>query len=182
MIFVMADIMLTPAIINERTNRIRTAQRDWQQRSVSQRLTPVKKLRRLLVTECDNLCEAVRRDFGKPLVEAIGGDILPTADACRFLEKEAVRLLKPRRVPRSLRPLWLWGQADTVYRRPRGVVGIIGTWNYPIFVNGVQLVQALVAGNGVLWKPSEVAPATAAMLHNLFLRADFPADLVQMLE
>jgi acyl-CoA reductase-like NAD-dependent aldehyde dehydrogenase len=80
------------------------------------------------------------------------------------------------------RPLWLWGQRDTVHRRPRGVVGIIGTWNYPLFLNGVQLIQALAAGNGVLWKPSEVAPASAAVLFDLLGRAGFPAGLVHLLE
>jgi acyl-CoA reductase-like NAD-dependent aldehyde dehydrogenase len=69
-----------------------------------------------------------------------------------------------------------------VHRRPRGVVGIIGTWNYPLFLNGAQMVQALTGGNGVLWKPSEVAPTTATALLALFHRAGFPPDLVQMLE
>src|SRR5262249_341494 len=71
---------------------------------------------------------------------------------------------------------------DTVHRRPRGVVGIIGTWNFPLLLNGVQLLQALVAGNAVVWKPSEVTPDSAALLHELLLQAGFPADLVPRLE
>jgi acyl-CoA reductase-like NAD-dependent aldehyde dehydrogenase len=120
--------------------------------------------------------------LGKSTEETLGGDILPLADACRFLEREGVRLLRPRRVSLRLRPLALWGQRDTVHRRPRGVVGIIGTWNYPLLLNGVQIVQALTAGNGVLWKPSEVAPASALELHRMLLRAGFHADLVQLLD
>ncbi len=85
-------------------------------------------------------------------------------------------------VPRRLRPLWLWGERDTVQRRPRGVVGIIGTWNYPLYLNGTQILQALTAGNAVLWKPSEVAPASAAVLHALLLSAGYSADLCPMLE
>src|SRR5439155_13487648 len=65
--------------------------------------------------------------------------------------------------------------------RPHGVVAVIGTWNYPLFLNGVQIVQALTAGNGVLWKPSEVSTHSAPLLHSLLLRAGFPADLVQLL-
>jgi aldehyde dehydrogenase (NAD+) len=90
-------------------------------------------------------------------------------------------LLRPRRVPWSLRPAWLWGQSDTVRRRPRGVVGVIGTWNYPILLNGVQIAQALTAGNAVLWKPSELAPACATELHELMLRAGYPAELIDRL-
>src|SRR5262249_25677342 len=84
----------------------------------------------------------------------------------------------PKRVPRGSRPLWLFGQSDTIHRRPRGVVGIIGTWNYPILLNGVQMVQALVAGNAIIWKPSEVAPAVADGLFDLFVRAGFPEGLL----
>lgn len=132
--------------------------------------------------ECDRICAAVAQDVGKTAEEVIGGEVLPTADALRFLERQATSLLTPRRVPRSQRPIWLWGQSDTVFHRPRGVVGVIGTWNYPVFLNAVQIGQALTAGNAVLWKPSEVAPASARLLHDLFMRAGFPASLFQVLE
>src|SRR5262249_5533102 len=105
----------------------------------------------------------------------------PTADACRFLLRQAEKLLRPRRVPSGQRPIWLWGQSDTVHRAPRGVVGIIGTWNYPLFLNGIQILQALTAGNAVVWKPSEVTPRFADLLHRLLLRAGYPEDLVGML-
>src|SRR5207253_4065425 len=116
-----------------------------------------------------------------PADETLAADVLPLADACKFLQQEASRLLRPRRVPSRLRPVWLLGQKDTVHRRPRGLVGIIGTWNYPLLLNGVQIVQALTAGNGVLWKPSEVAPASAERLHQVLLQAGFPETLVQRL-
>ncbi|MBI1913150.1 MAG: aldehyde dehydrogenase family protein [Planctomycetes bacterium] len=157
--------------------RCRDAQRRWQDEPVRSRLRPIKTLRSLLVAECDRLCEAIDRDIGKPAGEALG-EVLNVADACRFLQREAASLLRPKRVPRGSRPLWLFGQRDTVHRRPRGVVGIIGTWNYPILLNGVQMAQALAAGNAIIWKPSEVAPATADVLFDLFVRAGFPEGLL----
>jgi acyl-CoA reductase-like NAD-dependent aldehyde dehydrogenase len=166
----------------QRIGRCRIEQEKWSQRSFRDRLRPVRRLRRLLVTECDSICEALAKDVHKSTDEAIGGDILPLADALRFLERQASRLLKPKAVSRRLLPIWLWPQRDIVYRRPRGIVGIIGTWNYPIFLNGVHLAQALTAGNGVVWKPSEVAAASAGVLHSLFLRAGYLADLVQVLD
>src|SRR5262249_22046278 len=66
---------------------------------------------------------------------------------------------------------------DAVHRRPWGVVGVIGTWNYPVYLNVVQVAQALVAGNAVLWKPSEHTPRTADLTHRLFLDAGFPPGL-----
>ena len=177
----MSTISTTPPL-SEPIERCRRQQEAWARLPVRERLRPMKAFRRLLVRECDGLCAAVGRDLGKSPEEALAGDVLPLADACRFLEREAARLLRPRRVPVRGRPLWLFGQADVVHHRPRGVIGLIGTWNYPLLLNGVPLLQALTAGNGVLWKPSEVAPASAAALFALLEPAGFPAGLVQLLE
>ena len=171
-----------PVNLSARIASCREQQATWACLSIEERLRPVRSLRRLLVAHADQLCSAVAQDLGKTGAETVAGDILPLADACGFLEQEAGRLLRPRRVPLRHRPLWLWGQSDTVHRRPRGIVGIIGTWNYPLFINGVPLVQALVAGNGVLWKPSEVSPVSAVALHDLIVRASFPEALVQRIE
>src|SRR5262245_17949903 len=173
---------ISPARLAEAVALCRQQQQAWSQLAVRERLRPVKLLRRLLASACDELCAAVARDLGKPAQEVIGGEILPLADACRFLEREANRSLQPRRIPGRQRPVWLFGQSDEVHRRPRGVVGIIGTWNYPLFLNGVQIVQTLTAGNAIVWKPSEVASSSAAALFGLLQRAGFPDGLVQMLE
>src|SRR5260370_27724239 len=105
----------------------RQQQQAWAGVPVRSRLRPVRALRHLLVREWEALAAAVERDLDKPPTETLAAELLPLAAACRFLEREAGRLLRPRRVPGRLRPLWLWGQSDTVYRRPRGVVGIIRT-------------------------------------------------------
>jgi acyl-CoA reductase-like NAD-dependent aldehyde dehydrogenase len=178
----MSNTSTIPSGLVERLAHCREQQAVWARRSVPVRLHPARAFRRLLVSECDSLCDAVARDLGKTAEETLAGDVLPLAAACRFLEKQAQRLLRPRRVPLSQRPLWLWGQTDRVHRRPRGVIGLIGTWNYPLLLNGVPLLQALTAGNGVVWKPSEVAPASAAALLGLLQRAGYPAGLVQLLE
>ena len=63
-----------------------------------------------------------------------------------------------------------------MHRKARGIVGIIGTWNYPLFLNGVQIIQALVAGNGVVWKPSENSQEANTILAELILAA-FPPNI-----
>jgi acyl-CoA reductase-like NAD-dependent aldehyde dehydrogenase len=177
----MTPICTSANPIAERIDRARRAGRAWSSTSIRHRLVPVDRFRLLLVKHCDALCGAVCQDVGKPIGEVLADEILPTADACRFLLRNAPRLLRPRHVPSAHRPLWLWGQRDTVHRVPRGVVGIIGTWNFPLLLNTVQILHALVAGNAVLWKPSEIAPTLASLLHDLLLQAGFPADLLQML-
>lgn len=159
----------------------RAAQVPWSRIAVRERLRPVRRLRDLIVKRADDLFAVADADIGRPPVEVVGTELLPTAAALKFLEQEAARLLAPRRVPGRLRPTWLMGCRDVVHRRPLGVVGVIGTWNYPIYLNVGQVAQALVAGNAVLWKPSENAPRTADLTHALFLEAGFPPDLFQKL-
>jgi acyl-CoA reductase-like NAD-dependent aldehyde dehydrogenase len=163
------------------TDRARAAQRAWDKELGQRRLQLVKAFRHLLFRDADRLADCVCGEVGKRPEEVLGGEILPTADACRFLERNARKLLRRRRVSIWSRPAWMFGQTGHVYRQPRGVVGIIGTWNYPLFLNGVQIMQALAAGNAVVWKPSEVTPRFAELLESLFREAGFPPDLLQRL-
>ena len=163
------------------TARCRIAQTAWAALPLGERLRPVRRLRHSIAEHAERLALTATHDVGRAAGEVLATDVLPTADACRFLEKHAERVLRPRRVPRSQRPLWLIGNRETVYRRPFGVVGVIGTWNYPILLNAVPIVQALVAGNGVVWKPSELAATSGAFLHELLIAAGFPANLFALL-
>jgi acyl-CoA reductase-like NAD-dependent aldehyde dehydrogenase len=159
----------------------RAAQQPWSRLPVRERLRPIRRLRALLVERADDIIAAIHADISRPAVEVIGSELLPTAAALKFLEKRAARVLAPQTISSRLRPTWLLGCRDAIHRRPWGAVGIIGTWNYPVFLNVVQIAQALVAGNAVLWKPSENAPRTADRTHSLFLEAGFPRDLIQKL-
>jgi acyl-CoA reductase-like NAD-dependent aldehyde dehydrogenase len=163
----------------DETARCRVAQADWFHRPVRDRLRLVRELRHLLVEEADTLTAAVEADVGRPPGEVVATDLLPTAAACKYLLTDAERILRPKKVGR--RPLWLYDCRDVVHRRPHGVAGVIGTWNYPVFLNAVPVLHALVAGNGVLWKPSELAPRTADVLHGLFRRAGVPDGLLRLL-
>src|SRR5437870_2384293 len=129
----------------------RAAQEAWARVGVRERLHCVRNLCWLLVERTDEICTAIRADIARPAVEVIGTELLPTAAALKFLEKRAAKLLAPRRISWWDQPTWLMGCRDAIHRRPWGVVGVIGTWNYPIYLNVVQIAQAFVAGNAVLW-------------------------------
>ena len=159
----------------------RTAQETWAATPIPARLKHVRNLRALLVERMDAIGAAIAEDIGRPALEIAGSEILPTTAALKFLEKRAARVLAPRAVSWWDQPTWLMGNRDTVHHRPWGVVGIIGTWNYPLFLNAGQIASALVAGNAVLWKPSENAPRTADVTAQLFRDAGFPAGLLQTL-
>ncbi|MBM3981713.1 MAG: aldehyde dehydrogenase family protein [Planctomycetes bacterium] len=159
----------------------RAAQEPWARLSVRDRLRSVRNLRALLVSRADDICAAELADVGRGTTDVVSTDLLPTAAALKFLEKRAAKLLAPKRISWWDQPTWLFGCRDAIHRRPWGAVGVIGTWNYPIYLNVVQIAQALVAGNAVLWKPSEQVPRTSDLTRELFRAAGFPTELLQVL-
>jgi acyl-CoA reductase-like NAD-dependent aldehyde dehydrogenase len=160
----------------EEAARARKAQEQWARVPVAERAKHARELRYLLVERAADIGAAAQADIGRTPSEMIATDILPTASAMKFLHTCAEQILRPK--PVYHRPLWLLGTRDTIHRSPHGIVGLIGTWNYPTFLNVVPIAHALVAGNAVLWKPSELVPRTSAVFAELFRKAGFPNDLL----
>jgi acyl-CoA reductase-like NAD-dependent aldehyde dehydrogenase len=135
----------------------RAAQLRWASKPMPDRLRVVRELRHLLAENWEPLAIAAAVLNDRPLEEKLVSEILPLADACRWLEKSAARLLAPRRSGNRGRPFWLRGFSFEVRRQPFGLVLVIGPRNYPLFLPAVHALHALVAGNAVLLKP---APGT----------------------
>ena len=160
--------------------RARAAQAEWSLQSAGRRSVWLSAFRGWLVDQSSRWCQTIDSEIGKSREECLATEILPLAAACAHLARSAPRLLAPRKAKGT--PLFLAGGTDRVHRRARGVVGIIGTWNYPLLLSGVQLAQALVAGNAVLFKPSEKAHACGKLLVEGLLASGVPAGLIQLLE
>ncbi|MFY7951599.1 MAG: aldehyde dehydrogenase family protein [Armatimonadaceae bacterium] len=169
---------MTPPFHAE-TAAARVAQLAWANLPVKERLRPIGEFRRLLVERLNDITAAIEADVKRPSDQVVSSEVLPVADAAKWLETQAASILKPRRV--SGRPMWLMGCEDVVYRRPWGVVAVVGTWNYPLFLNAVPVLHAMVAGNAVLWKPSENAPRFAEVFGTLIRDAGFPVGCFTML-
>jgi len=155
----------------------------WSRRHVKHRLRVIRKLRRAIGGEPDELASLVdgpARDRGRTLT----AEVLPLLDACRFLERRAAGLLREKKLRRRDRPLWLAGVRASVRREPHGVVLIIAPGNYPLLLPGVQALQALVAGNAVLIKPAPGPGNGAAMrrLGRMLEDAGLPSSLFSVLE
>jgi len=159
----------------------RVAQQAWAALPFAQRLRIVRRTRALIADEALLLAEAANRTRQRPLAEILSAEVLPLADACRFLERDSERILKTRRVGSRGRPLWLTGVASEVRREPHGVVLIIGASNYPLFLPAVQMLQALVAGNAVLLKPGDGGSLAAEAFAGILRRAGTPPELIQVL-
>src|SRR5947208_1472138 len=110
------------------------------------------------------LAQLVHEETGKPLDDATLEIILAIVHI-DWAARHARRVLRPRRVRSGLAAI---NQASTVEYQPLGVVGVIGPWNYPVFTPIGSIAYALAAGNAVVFKPSELTPATGAWLAATF--------------
>ncbi len=155
----------------------RAAQAGWAATPVQQRLAVVACLRRRIAAEADALVAALADRPGRTPAESLAAEILPLADAYRFLEREAAALLKPRRLGSRGRPGWLFGVTAEVRREPFGTVLVIAPSNYPLLLSGVQAVQALAAGNAVLVKPAPGCAAPMVLLGRWLAEAGLPDGL-----
>ncbi|MDB5367959.1 MAG: aldehyde dehydrogenase [Rhodospirillales bacterium] len=167
---------MEPALLLEAARR---AQRGWAGVPVAGRLRLVRHARRALARAPVSFASTVARSDRSP-AETIAMEVLPLLDAMRFLERRAASVLRPRRPARSDRPVWLWGIDAIVEPAPLGVVLVVAPGNYPLFLAGVQAVQALVAGNAVIVKPAPGERACLAALRGAFLLAGLPDSLFQV--
>jgi acyl-CoA reductase-like NAD-dependent aldehyde dehydrogenase len=113
------------------------------------------------------LAQLVHEETGKPLDDATLEIILAIVHI-DWAARHARRVLRPRRVRSGLAAI---NQASTVEYQPLGVVGVIGPWNYPVFTPIGSIAYALAAGNAVVFKPSELTPATGEWLVQAFREA-----------
>ena len=117
-----------------------------------------------LVRYMGRLAQLVHCETGKPLDDATLEIILAVLHI-DWAARHARRVLRPRRVPSGLAAINL---ASAVEYQPLGVVGVIGPWNYPVFTPVGSIAYALAAGNAVVFKPSELTPATGDWLVRSF--------------
>ena len=121
----------------------------------------------LLRQNKDALCDAVRSDFGhRSRHETLLTDVYPAIEALEAAHRNVKRWMRPRR-RRVQFPLNLTGARAQVRYQPLGVVGVISPWNFPISLTFTPLAGILAAGNRAMIKPSELTPATSALLGEL---------------
>ena len=131
------------------------------------RLKQLEGIARLLEQEEPAIAKALAEDLGRSPHDAWFGDIASTRGEVRYAIRHLKRWMRPKRVPVPLAVM----PGKAYYRyEPLGVVLIIGPWNYPFYLCLAPLVGAVAAGNCVVIKPSENAPASSAVMADLIPR------------
>ena len=144
--------------------KVRTVFNTGRTRSIQWREQQLRAIERMCEEREAEISEALISDLGRSAFEAWLGDIISTKAEAVFARKHLRKWIKPRRqsLPLAQMPGRAWVQYD-----PIGVVLVIGPWNYPFFLCMSPVVAAVAAGNAVVIKPSELAPATSALIARL---------------
>ncbi len=169
-----------PAKLPEIFAAARAAQRDWAVQALRVRAASIGRLRDAIYESRDEIAATISRETGKPRVEAIFAELLVVLDTADFLSRQAPRWLAPERVPHH--NLAMKAKSAWIEYHAHGVVAVISPWNYPFSIPLTQVVSALIAGNAVVLKPSELTPACGALVAKLVARAGIPAALVNVLQ
>ena len=154
------------------------AQHRWAARSLPERLHMMRAARHRMAAHPEAFAQAISPDLQRTQADTLVTELLPLLDAIRFLERRAHRLLRPRVPGRKGRPLWLGDVQAEVQRAPLGHVLVIGPSNFPLFLPGVQVLQALVAGNAVTWKPGAGGQRVALLVAHALRESGLPRGIL----
>ncbi len=148
-------------VVSSTVEHLRESFDSGQTRSLEARQRQLAGLARFVHEREREMQQALHDDLGKPALEAYVAEISFIANELAFTSKRLRSWMKPERVPT---PLAAQPGRSRIYREPLGVVLIVGSWNYPLQLTLGPLLGAIAAGNCVVLKPSELAPATSALL------------------
>ncbi len=154
--------------------RARAAQPRWADQPLAGRVEVIRRFRAELVREIERLAALLTSEVGKPIRQS-RSEISGLLGRIDFFLTESERTLASREVFEQD------GLRELITHEPLGVVANISAWNYPYFVGANVFVPALIAGNAVLYKPSEFATLTGLEIGKLLHLSGVPQDVFQVL-
>ena len=176
---IIAELKTTsPADVAAAVARARHAQALWQTSSFAERRRILYRLRDLLLDDSERLADILTGETGRPRAEVCGNELFYLCDAIGMWAKKAEEFLRPE----TIRPHFALVKAKKVVctYQPRGVIGIISPWNFPLTMTLGEAIPALMAGNAVIVKPSEFTPLSALYGADIAAKAGLPENLFQV--
>ena len=164
--------------VNAAVAQARAAQPAWNALGVHKRVSILRDFQRLLHEKKSEVAALITREAGKPMVEALLTEVMVVLDATRFCVENAFDFLREQPVPHG--NLAMKTKTGRILREPHGVIGIISPWNYPFSIPATESLSALVTGNAVVLKPSELTSLNALQLASLLHQAGVPKDIFQV--
>ena len=170
--------LLSASEVTAVVRRARHAQSAWAQLSFRARAEFILRAREIVLAHVDEIAALISRETGKPPAEAMSMEVVPTLDLMYHFAHNAEKLLRRQKI--DIGQYGLMGRSSYLVYKPLGVVGIISPWNFPWATPLDEVVMALMAGNAVVLKPSELTPLTALKIGEVFTETRLPEGLVEI--
>jgi acyl-CoA reductase-like NAD-dependent aldehyde dehydrogenase len=168
-----------PTEVRAAVARARGAQSAWGASDIRDRVRLLGRFQKILLARKNDIARRITQEAGKPVVEALLTEVFVVLDAARFLIENAYGILREEKLSHG--NLAMKTKSGRILREAYGVIGIISPWNYPFSIPATETMAALVAGNAVVLKPSELTPLIALELQSLLREAGLPDDIFQVL-
>jgi len=161
--------------VKEAVARIRIAQETWAQLSFSERGAHLRKMQRHLTEHGEEYARIISRDNGKTMADAYIADVTATIIAFDYYIKHTARVLRPRRI-KGTHIIAIFNRNKLQYV-PRGVIGVISPWNYPLAIPMHEILMGLMAGNGMLYKAASETQMVGQVIQKIIDAGELPQDL-----
>jgi acyl-CoA reductase-like NAD-dependent aldehyde dehydrogenase len=157
----------------------RNAQREWALLPFRERKRCILKIRDYIVRNADDIAAVISKNSGKPRIDALATEVLPSALSAEWYAKNAHKLLKREKIPSS--SLLFSNKRNVIERQPFGVVGIISPWNYPFSIPFGEIIMGMMAGNAVMLKVSAATTMVGLEIEKIMKKGGLPAGLFHLL-
>jgi len=165
--------------IAEMVARARAAQPGWEALGFEGRGRVFRRAQKWMLDNADRVIDVVTSETGKTVEDVQVADLGLTVSALGFWPKQGPKYLADERVPSWSNPTTI-GKKLVVRYAPLGVVGVIGPWNFPITNSFGDCIPALMAGNSVVLKPSEVTPLSSLLMDEMMRQCGIPDGVFQV--
>ena len=155
----------------------KVAQSEWKKTTLKERVELMHRVADVVIQQQDRIMDVVMRETGKPKQEAMSMEVFSAVDSLVFYAKRTQRWLSDKKI-KMHGPMQFLKKTIITYK-PRGVVAVITPWNGPFILSINPVIQAVLCGNSVVVKPSEVTPMSGALVQEIFALAEAPQYLVQ---
>jgi acyl-CoA reductase-like NAD-dependent aldehyde dehydrogenase len=165
--------------VAEAIARARAAQPAWAATSFKERAEIMNRAVKIVINRADEIMDTVVSETGKARTDAMSMEVFSVADSLCYYAKNAEKFLKPRK--RKVHGVLGFTKQLHISYKPLGVIGLITPWNGPFVLVMNQACQALMAGNAVVAKGSEVTPFSAKLAEDILREAGVPDGVLQVL-
>jgi succinate-semialdehyde dehydrogenase/glutarate-semialdehyde dehydrogenase len=159
--------------------RARQTAKTWRNVGFKHRRRIVMEAREVILSELDAIARLISDEMGKPVAEALSMEIAPVLDLMQYFARNTEKIMRPEKINIGL--YGLLGRSSKIVYQPLGVVGIISPWNFPLSIPLGEVTMALMAGNSVVLKPSELTPLVGLKIGEIFQKAGLPEHVLQVI-